>query len=91
MTSAAEALGAAVHYRGNPSPVTVRRAPLLPALALAATLGAALSACGGGDAKEPTAPTADPPTAIVDSVRLAWNMLIGRPDAGRASRASLVA
>jgi CubicO group peptidase (beta-lactamase class C family) len=75
MTFAAEALGAAGHYRRHPSPVSVRRAPLLQALALAATLAASLSACsGGGDAKEPTAPTADPLTAIVDSVRLAWNM-----------------
>ena len=77
MTFAAEALGAAVHCRRHPSQVTVRRAPRLPALALAATLAVSLSACGGGgDAKEPTAPTAPNATvkAIVDSIRVAWNM-----------------
>ncbi len=77
MTFAAEALGAAVDYRRHHSQVTVRRALLFPALALAATLAASLSACGGGgDAKEPTAPTAPIATltAIVDSVRVAWKM-----------------
>jgi CubicO group peptidase (beta-lactamase class C family) len=66
---------AAVHYRRDAWQVTVRRAPRLAALTLAATLAASLSACGGGgDAKEPTAPTAHRLTAIVDSVRLAWKM-----------------
>ena len=59
MTLAAEAAGAAVDYQRRDSQVTVRRAPLLRALLLAATLAASLGACGGGgDAKEPTAPTA---------------------------------
>lgn len=47
------------------------------ALLLATALAASLSACGGGgDAKEPTAPQApaDPLSAIVDSVRAAWNL-----------------
>ena len=75
MIFAGEALSAA-HCRRHPSQVMARRAPLLLALALAA---ASLSACGGGgDAKEPTAPTTpiatDPLTAIVDSIRVAWNM-----------------
>ena len=55
----------------------MRRAPLFPALVLAATLAASLSACGGGgDAKEPTTPPAPrhPLSSIVDSVRVAWNM-----------------
>ena len=34
----------------------MRRTALLPTLALAATLAPALSACGGGDGIEPTAP-----------------------------------
>ena len=75
MMFAAGALGAAVHHRRHPSPVVARRAPLLPALALAAALAVSLSACGGGgDAKEPTAPTTASLTAIVDSIRVAWNM-----------------
>ena len=76
MIFAAEALGAAVHYRLHPVHVTVRRASRLPALALAATLAASLSACGGGgDAKEPTAPAPIATVkAIVDSIRVAWNM-----------------
>ena len=43
---------------------------------LAIALAASLSACGGGDAKGPTAPEAptEPLSAIVDSVRAAWNM-----------------
>ena len=49
-----------------------------PALVLAAAFAASLSACGSGDAKEPTAPvqpvSADPLTVIVDSIRGAWNM-----------------
>ena len=71
----AEALVAAVLDRRYPSQVTVRRAPRIPALALAAGLAASLSACGGGgDAKEPTAPTAPIAAvkAIVDSIRVAW-------------------
>jgi CubicO group peptidase (beta-lactamase class C family) len=77
MTRAAEAARAAVDYPRDDVQVTLRRARALAALVLAATLAASLSACGGGgDAKEPTAPTAPIATvsAIVDSVRLAWNM-----------------
>ena len=60
MTCAAEAPGAAAHYRRHHSRVTVRRArPLRALVVLAATLVASLSACGGGgDTKAPTAPTA---------------------------------
>jgi D-alanyl-D-alanine carboxypeptidase len=60
------------HQRHDPE-IAMRRAPLLPALLLAATLAASLSACG---AKEPTAPPApaDPLSSIVDSVRVAWNL-----------------
>lgn len=49
---------------------------LMPTLALTAALGAC---AGGGDPKAPTAPTdstgsTDPLTAIVDSIRVAYNM-----------------
>ena len=52
----------------------MRRAPLRPALVLAAAVAASLSACGGGDATAPNAPPAQALSSIVDSVRLAWNM-----------------
>jgi D-alanyl-D-alanine carboxypeptidase len=55
MTFAPKAQTAAVHDKRHDAHVVVRRAPLLRTLALAATLAASLSACGG-DAKEPTAP-----------------------------------
>src|SRR5688500_8374942 len=70
-------MGAAFHRQCHDSEVAMRRAPLVPALVLAATLAASLSACGGGgDAREPTAPPAPthPLSSIVDSVRVAWNM-----------------
>jgi CubicO group peptidase (beta-lactamase class C family) len=59
--------------------MTVRPArPLRAVVVLAIALVASLSACGGGDAKEPTAPvqpvSTDPLSSIVDSIRVAFNM-----------------
>src|SRR5687767_10317309 len=59
-------------------PMTRSGAARLSALVLAGLLVISLSACGGGDAKEPVAPiepvSTDPLTLIVDSIRAAYNL-----------------